>query len=121
MAAFKKSPDDSPIEKYEDEAEASAHVRYIATVCWIPTEIYYLVTTFGLTLIVPRIFNLVDTLAMSNSIVNPWIYYFTNKEYKKAFKRLFNDIVFPVQVIVKCCRSNSLTVINVESPEANSG
>ena len=89
------------------------------TVCWVPTEIYYLVTTFGFILEVPRITTSVDTWAMSNSIVNPWIYYFTNKEYKKAFKRLFNDMVFPVQYMVKCCRSDSLRVTNVENPEAN--
>ena len=55
---------------------------------------------------------------MSNSIVNPWICYLTNKEYKKAFKRLFRDIAFPIEDMVKCCRSESLTVSDVENPEA---
>ena len=30
-------------------------------------------------------------LAMSNSVVNPWVYYFTNYEYKREFKRLCRD------------------------------
>ena len=90
------------------------------TACWIPTEIYYLVTTFGLTSEDWRISKSVDTVAMSNSLVNPWIYYFTNKEYKKEFTKLFNDIVFPIQDMVICCPSDSLTVTNVESSDTNS-
>ena len=89
------------------------------TVCWIPTDINYLVTTFDPSLKVPQISDSVDAVALSNSIVNPWIYYFTNKEYKKAFKRLFNDIIFLIQDRVKCCRSASLTVTNVDHPETN--
>ena len=91
------------------------------TVCWTPTEAYYHLTAFGLTLTVPRNIKICNTVAMSNSIVNPWIYYFTNKEYKKAFIRLFKDIVFPIEDMVKCCRSDSLavTVTRVESPQGN--
>ena len=89
------------------------------TVCWVPTETYHQITAFGFTTYVPRTVKICNAVAMSNSVVNPWIYYFTNKEYKKAFKRLFKNIIFPIQDMVKCCWSDSITVTDEESPETN--
>ena len=90
------------------------------TLCWIPAEINLFVTTFDLTLKRPLITKICNAVAMINSIVNPWIYYFTNKEYKIAFNRLFNDILFPIQDMVKCCRSDSLRVTNAEGSKTKS-
>ena len=56
----------------------------VLTVCWLPTELLFVLTSFqvvrgghgtGISLI----------LSMSNSIVNPWIYFLSNKEYRRAF------------------------------------
>ncbi|XP_078368803.1 rhodopsin-like [Oculina patagonica] len=52
--------------------------------CWLPSQIVYILIQFGLessetTLTIPLI------LAMSNSMVNPWIHFLSNKEYRKEF------------------------------------
>ena len=56
----------------------------VLTVCWLPTELLFVLASFqvgsggngvGISLV----------LAMSNSMVNPWIYFLSNKEYRTAF------------------------------------
>ena len=56
----------------------------VLTVCWLPTQLFYVFRTFyigrdGYEAIISWI------LSMSNSIVNPWIYFLSNKDYRKAF------------------------------------
>ena len=56
----------------------------VLTVCWLPTHLCYVFRTFnvgrgGYGRIISMIFS------MSNSIVNPWIYFLSNKDYRKAF------------------------------------
>ena len=77
------------------------------TVCWLPAEVYFALNIFGLTQHVSSIYNPFDMLAMSNSIVNPWIYYYTNREYKTAYKGLLSNMILPLHSLLQCFRSNS--------------
>ena len=74
------------------------------TVCWLPTEIHYLIHD----VVMKRtpnlvVFNILDVFSMSNSIVNPWIYYFTNQEYKKKFNSIFKNIAERFKCVDNCC------------------
>ena len=61
------------------------------TISWVPSDVNYMVINVINDRESLSIFSAVDIIAMSNSIVNPWIYYFTNQEYKNVFKKLFNN------------------------------
>ena len=56
----------------------------VLTVCWLPAQLFYVLMYF-------QVFlgrygaSIVLILSMSNSIVNPWIYFLSNKEYRRAF------------------------------------
>ena len=56
----------------------------VLTVCWLPTEVFYVLMSFHVS---PGIFSAAISLmlSMSNSMVNPWIYFLSNKEYRRAF------------------------------------
>ena len=58
------------------------------TVCGFPSQTFYLLTPFGITKIGSTLHKGFNVLVLSNSCMNPFIYYFTNKEYRKEFKKL---------------------------------
>ena len=68
----------------------SALIASFITVCWLPAEIEFVISLETVVSLENGVSNIFYMLAMSNSIFNPWVYYFTNKEYKKEFKRTFN-------------------------------
>ena len=56
----------------------------VLLVCWLPTHLFYILMSSHVFLgRYGRFIFLV--LSMSNSIVNPWIYFLSNKEYRRAF------------------------------------
>ena len=56
----------------------------VLTVCWLTSNLFYVFSSFNVSRI--RYGSSISLmLAMSNSIVNPWIYFLSNKEYRKAF------------------------------------
>jgi len=58
------------------------------TVCGFPAQTIYLLSPFGITKIGSSLHKGFNVLVLFNSCMNPFIYYFSNKEYRKAFKDL---------------------------------
>ena len=56
----------------------------VLSVCWLPTQLFYVFMSFHVFLGRYGLF-ICLILSMSNSIVNPWIYFLSNKEYRRAF------------------------------------
>ena len=67
----------------------SAIVALCIVICFVPNQISYILTKFDLyTYNAPQsLFTVV--LAMTNSCINPWIYFCTNKTYRKEFIQFF--------------------------------
>ena len=55
------------------------------TISWLPLQINRLITLIQTD---RRTSTPLQMIAMTNSCVNPWVYYFTNQEYKNAFQKL---------------------------------
>ena len=56
----------------------------VLTVCWLTANLFYVFSSFNISSgRYGKITSLM--LSMSNSMVNPWIYFLSNKEYRKAF------------------------------------
>ena len=69
----------------------------VLTVCWLPTELFFVLSSFhvgrgGLGIGISLI------LSMSNSMANPWIYFLSNKEYKRALLSIHWSCKKTVQV-----------------------
>ncbi|XP_078344127.1 allatostatin-A receptor-like [Oculina patagonica] len=58
----------------------------VLTGCWLPSQIIYILFQFGFEGQIGTKVSLI--LSMSNSVVNPWIYFLSNKEYRKEFLSL---------------------------------
>ena len=63
------------------------------TIFWVPSDINYVIINVINNRETLSIFSAFDMIAMSNSMINPWVYYFTNREYKNEFKKLFNNLL----------------------------
>ena len=57
-------------------------------ICWIPNQLLYLLSKFGVTELQTPLHHFTIVLSMLNSCVNPWIYGATNKKYRKRFLRI---------------------------------
>lgn len=64
------------------------------TLCWFPDQLNYVLSLFDVTSLESPISDYFLVLALSNSWVNPWIYCFTNKAFRKEFQSLFTFRVF---------------------------
>jgi len=58
------------------------------TVCGFPSQTIYILSPFGVTKIGSPLHKGFNVLVFINSCINPLIYCFTNKEYRKEFKKL---------------------------------
>ena len=59
------------------------------TVCGFPTQTFYILYPFGITKLGSPLHKGFNVLALFNSCMNPLIYWITNKEYRKEFKKLW--------------------------------
>lgn len=64
-------------------------VALLMTLCWFPNQLYYTLTTFGVIKLETPFHHFTIVLAMSNNIVNPWIYCISNKAYRNGFYHIF--------------------------------
>ena len=56
----------------------------VLTICWLTSSLFYVFHSFNVSW--GRYGNNISLmLSMSNSMVNPWIYFLSNKEYREAF------------------------------------
>lgn len=58
------------------------------TVCGFPAQTIYILSPFGITKIGSSLHKGFNVLVLFNSCMNPFIYYFSNQEYRKRFKEL---------------------------------
>lgn len=77
------------------------------TLCWLPDQLYYVLSLFGITSLKSPIANYMIVLGLSNSCLNPWIYCLTNKEFCKEFRslctfRLFTRVSIPFKSSAYC-------------------
>ena len=59
------------------------------TLCWLPAQTVYVLSSFGITSIGSTLHRTGGILAMFNSCVNPLIYWVTNKEYRDSLCEFF--------------------------------
>ena len=59
------------------------------TVCGFPTQTFYILYPFGITKLGSPLHKGFNVLVLFNSCMNPLIYWITNKEYRKEFKKLW--------------------------------
>lgn len=60
----------------------------VVILCWLPDQLYYALSQIGVTELGTSVHSVVKILAFGNSCVNPIIYCFSNKEYRKGFKEI---------------------------------
>ena len=59
------------------------------TMCWLPAQTIYILSPFGVTQIGITLQRAGGILAISNSCVNPFIYWMTNREYRAGLLKFF--------------------------------
>lgn len=62
----------------------------VLTCCWLPSQSLYVLDNFDI-VISFKVHKIILMLSMSNSFVNPWIYFLSNKEYRNEFFSLFSN------------------------------
>ena len=78
------------------------------TMCWLPTETFFVLYKFEILKLPFTFYLFTSVLAMFNSVLNPWIYCLSNREYRREFLRLL------------CCwKSNSDSTISFRSDLLN--
>lgn len=56
---------------------------------WIPVTVVYVLLTFGV-IVDPIIYDVTDIILLVNSVVNPLIYAFKYKEFRRGFSMMCN-------------------------------
>ena len=62
----------------------------IIVVCWLPDQLYYALSVVELTQLVSPAHSALHLLAFANSCINPFIYSFSNHEYRNGLKEMFS-------------------------------
>ena len=60
----------------------------LLVICWIPNELFYVLSKFSITQFDTPLHRATVVLAILNSCVNPWINGATNRNYSKRFTRI---------------------------------
>ena len=79
------------------------------TGCWFPSQICFVLINFDITQVTDVGVKISLVLSMFNSTVNPWIYFLSNKEYRK-YSLSLSFICKPTATV-----SSERTVLEVES------
>lgn len=81
----------------------------VLTGCWFPSQICFVLINFGIIQVTDVGVKISLVLSMFNSTVNPWIYFLSNKEYRK-YSLSLSFICKPTATV-----SPERTVLEVES------
>lgn len=79
----------------------------VFTICWLPAQVSYTLSPFGITDIKSTLHKLWNVIAFLNSCLNPLIYWYYHKEYKREFIKLFCPCKMPHYIIPSSARSVS--------------
>lgn len=61
----------------------------VITLCWFPAQLSYTLTPFGITSVKSPLHKACNVIAFLNSCINPFIYWYYHKEYRREFIKLF--------------------------------
>ena len=61
----------------------------IVVVCWLPDQLYYALSLVELTQLGTPTHSALQLLAFANPCINPFIYSFSNREYRNGLKEMF--------------------------------
>jgi len=86
-------------------------VALLLTLCWFPNQLYYVMSSYGLGELETPAHRITVVMVMSNSCFNPFIYCFSNQEYKKAFISLW-------QPCIKYCRRHGSIINSKETQQS---
>lgn len=81
-------------------------VAFLLTLCWFPNQVYYVTSSYGLAELETPLHRITIVMVMSNSCFNPFIYCFSNQEYKTAFTAVWRPCIW-------YCRRNG-NIVNTQ-------
>ena len=61
----------------------------VFTLCWFPAQLSYTLTPFGITRVNSLFHKACNVISFLNSCLNPFIYWYYHREYRKEFIKLF--------------------------------
>lgn len=104
-------------------------VALLLTICWLPNQIYYILSSYGLVVLETPIHHFTTVLVMLNSCVNPFVYCFSNREYKRAslyvwslcVKQLKQDRASRVHCLTSKGSPNNLYNVSPKSQAVSAG
>lgn len=68
-------------------------VVIMLTLCWLPNQLYYVLSAYDITTLETPFHYFTIVLAMSNSSLNPWVYCFSNGQIKRGVLSLFEPVI----------------------------
>ena len=84
----------------------------VMTACWLPNQTTHILNQFDF--LINRV-KVSIIFAMLNSCLNPWIYFVSNKEYRKEFFSLFSICIKNTQVTPENAMPENDTQVNATS------
>lgn len=67
-------------------------VVIMLTLCWLPNQLYYVLSAYDITTLETPWHYFTTVLAMSNSSLNPWVYCFANRQIRRGVLLLFHPV-----------------------------
>ena len=81
----------------------------VFTLCWLPAQLSYTLTPFGITSVSSPFHKACNVVAFANSCINPFIYWYYHREYRKEFIRLFCFCKLSKKVVISKQQDVSLS------------
>ena len=81
----------------------------VFTLCWLPAQLSYTLTPFGITSVSSPFHKACNVVAFVNSCINPLIYWYYHREYRKEFIRLFCFCKLSKKVVISKQQDVSLS------------